>query len=258
MGGDLVIGGGNIILDAPVKGGIIAGAGNITINSKVEGDVRIYSSGGRGKNQGIVVFGPKAEVMGKITHKGPKEALVKDGARVSPINFTLHTGRNAGRALAGFLTVAFLIKLIAWFLAGWVLLKYRKNGLAKVAQSLKEKPWENLALGLGGLVVTPILAVLLLVTFVGYYIAAILALWYVLLLMFSALVGAVVLGAWLMKLITKSESFVFNWQSLLLGVVVLSVLKFIPILGWLVCFAVFLMALGGLMRLAKEKWVLES
>src|SRR3989344_7437034 len=73
IGGDLVIGGGNIILDAPVKGGIIAGAGNITINSKVEGDVRIYSSGSRGKNQGIVVFGPKAEVMGKITHKGPKE-----------------------------------------------------------------------------------------------------------------------------------------------------------------------------------------
>jgi hypothetical protein len=121
VSGDLVIGGGNVILNAPVMGRLKAGVGNLTINSKIEGDVEIYSSG-RGKGEGNVVFGPKAEVLGKIFHKGSKQAVIQEGAKVSAIDFTLHTGRKAMAALAGFLTAAVLIKLIAWL---WVWLVWR-------------------------------------------------------------------------------------------------------------------------------------
>jgi hypothetical protein len=113
-------------------------------------------------------------------------------------------------------------------------------------------------LGLAGLAVTPIIAILLFATLAGYYIAAILAVWYVLLLMFAGLVGVVFFGSWLMKLFAKSADFVFNWKTILLGVVVMIVLKFIPYFGWLVYFAVFLMALGALLRVAREKWVTEN
>lgn len=254
IGGDLVIGGGNIILDAPVKGTIKAAGGNITINSKVEGDVRIFSSG-RGRNEGVVIFGPKAELAGRIIHKGPKPAIVKDGAKVSPIDYTPVSRRAYGSVLAGLLTLAFLIKLIAWFLAGLVLVKYRQGVLQKIAQSIKAKPWENLGLGLAGLIVIPIIVVALLVVLVGYYIAGILALWYLLLLMFSGLLGVLFFGAWLMKLIAKSETLIFNWKTIILGVVVMAVLKLIlPPLGWLMYLALTLMALGALLKVAKEKW----
>ena len=68
---------------------------------------------------------------------------------------------------------------------------------------------------------------------VGYYIAGFLALWYLLLLMLSGIVGVVFFGAWIRKLISKSPEFVFDWQTVLLGVVAIMVLKFIPIIGWL-------------------------
>ena len=197
IGGDLVIGGGNIILEAPVKGSIKAGAGNITINSRVEGDVQIHSSGGK-RNEGVVVFGPKAEVLGKISHKGTKEAIVKDGAKVGAIDFTPVSGnKRAGRVLAGLLTLAVLIKLIAWFLAGLILVKYRKSDLNSLAQNIQENPWQNLGLGLAGLILIPIAAILLLAVLVGYYIAGFLALWYLLLLMLSGIVGVVFFGAWI-------------------------------------------------------------
>src|SRR3989344_2690872 len=170
IGGDLVLGGGNITLNAPVKGKARVAGGNITINSKIEGDVEIYVSGG--KKSGKVVFGPKAEVLGKIKHKGPSQAIVKDGAKISAIDYTVSTGRkDFSRALAGFLTIAFLIKLAATFLAALILIKYRKNALQRIANSIKEKPMENLGVGLAGLIVIPIAAILLLALLVGYYIA---------------------------------------------------------------------------------------
>ena len=252
VGGDLVIGGGNIVLDAPVKGSIRVGAGSLTINSKVEGDVNVMISGGR--NSGGLVFGPKAEVLGRVFYKGPKEAIISEGAKVSNINYTPYTGRGkAGRQFVGLLTLAFLVKLVAWFVAGWVIIHYRKNTLYKIVANIREKALENFGIGLAGSIVGPILAVALLFTLVGYYLAGLVILFYLLLLALSGLVGAIFLGSWLMKLISKSPDFVFDWKTLLLGVIVLGILKLIPILGWLVCAVVFLIAFGALLRLSKQK-----
>lgn len=251
IGGDLVIGGGNIILDAPVKGMLKAAGGNITINSKVEGSVWVQT-------EENLIFGSKAEIAGKIIHRGKKQAVVKAGANISQIDFQPYSKKTGG-ILAGFLTLAFLIKLAAWFLAGLVLVKYRQDVLQKIAQSIKEKPWENLGLGLAGLVVIPIIAVLLLVLLVGYYIAGILALWYLLLLMFSGLAGVLFFGAWLRRLITKAQGFIFDWKTICLGVVVMAVLKLIlPPLGWLAYFVLVLMTLGALLKVAKERWINEN
>lgn len=247
VGGDLVIGGGNVILDASVKGMLKAAGGNITINSKVQGPVWVQT-------EENLIFGPKAEIASKIIHRGKKQAVVKAGANISQIDFQSY-GKQRGGILAGFLTLAFLIKLAAWFLAGLVLIKYRQDVLQKIAQSIKEKPWENLGLGLAGLVVIPIIVVLLLVLLVGYYIAGILALWYLLLLMFSGLAGVLFFGSWLMKLIAKSETFIFDWKTIILGVVVMAILKLVlPPLGWLAYFALVLMTLGAFLKVAKEKW----
>lgn len=258
IGGDLLVAGGNVVLEAPVKGSLRAAGGNVTINSKIDGNVQVVVSG-RGNNQGNLVFGPKAEILGKIIHKGPKEAVIKDGARLPAIDYTFYSGkRDAARFWGGLLTLVFLIKLIAWFLAGWLLVRYRKSGLSRIVQSIREKPMENLGLGLAGLVVIPIVIILLLVVFVGYYIAGILAFSYGVLLMISGLLAAIFLGAWLIKLIKKTDGFAVDWQAVALGVAVLAVLRLVPILGWLVCFVVFLMALGAVLRLVKKEWSEEN
>ncbi len=258
IGGDLVIGGGNIVLDAPVKGNVRAGAGNLTINSKIEGNVLVYSTGRR-KSEGNLIFGPKAEIAGKIIHKGPKPATVKEGAVISEIEYTKRVGqRSDGKFFAGIVNLALLIKILAWLFVAIILIKYRRNDLQKVALSIKEKPWENLGLGFVGLVAVPVIILLLLATLVGYYAAGFLVIWFVLMLMFAFLTGAIFFGAWLMKLITKAQEFIFSWKTALLGIVSLAVFKFVPVFGWLVYAVIFLMALGALLRLAKEKWLEES
>ncbi len=252
IGGDLIIAGGNVTIDSSVAGNIKAVGGNFVINNKVGGNINIRVSGNK-KNEGMLTFGSKAEVLGKIFHTGAKSAVIKEGAKVPEISFTLKQNMNRG-ALMGFLTIAFLIKLVAIFLACLVLVKYLQIGLRKIADHTMGKPWESLGLGLVGLFVTPIVAGLLLFSMVGFYIAGILFFWYVLLLMFAYLVGAIVFGAWLLKVFKVRQEFILDWKTAITGVLGLFVLGMIPFLGWAVCFAVFLIALGGLLKATKEKW----
>jgi len=166
--GDLIIGGGNIVIAAPVRGNLKAAAESLTINSKVEGDINVISTGKR-QNQGLLIFGPKAEVGGKIEHRGSKQAIIKEGAQISEIIFTPKAKKSGKSAvLAGLFGLGLVFKIIAGFLAALALLKYRQNGLQRVSSYIKEKPWENLLLGLAGIILIPILAILALFTIIGY------------------------------------------------------------------------------------------
>jgi hypothetical protein len=194
VGGDLIIAGGNVILEAPVAGKVRAMAGNLTINSKIGKDVNVRISGNK-KNEGNLIFGPKAEVMGQVYYKGVKSAVVKEGAKVSDIEFTPVVKVNT-RAWLG---MGVAIKFLAILLTVLVLVRWQKEKYQQLATGISEKFWENLGIGLVGVIATPIIGILLLVTFVGFYIGIILLLWYVLVLLMAYLLAVIVLGLWLMK-----------------------------------------------------------
>jgi MFS family permease len=196
-----------------------------------------------------------ADVAGAVTYTGLREAVVQDGAKVSNIEFKKMEGRKegAGKAFAGILTVGFLIRLLAMIAAGLLLLKFFRERTATLVESIYQKPWSSLGIGLVAFIVVPIICILLLVVFIGYFIAAIIFVWYVLMIMIAMLMGAIFLGAWIVKLLTKKKQLVFDWQAVVIGVVVLSIVGLIPVVGWILCAIVFLMAFGALINMGRQK-----
>jgi hypothetical protein len=255
IGGDLVAGVGNLTLDAPVKGNIKLAGGNVTINSKVDGSVEVFVGNSR-NNRGTLIFGPQAEVLGKIVYKGPNKAIVKEGAKVGKIDYTplAAGGRGVGKMLLALLTVGFLVKLIAWIIAGLLLARFKRSWLNKVYENLQAKPFASLGWGLTGLIMIPAVAILLFVTVVGYYLGFILGISFALLLVVANLVAALVLGNLVMTYLTRSKLNGFNWQAVVIGVVLYALLAFIPLFGWLIDFLLFLFALGAVLVTFKSHW----
>lgn len=243
--GDLLIGGGNVNINAPVKGSVKIGGGNVYINSKIDGDVKI-------KISKDLVFGPKADIQGKVSYEAPRLAVFKDGSKVPNAEFTKWQKPSYKGRIAGIITAALLIKLLAWVLMGLVLVKFRKQSIQNMFISIVEKPWESLGIGLLALIVVPILSVLLLITAVGYYIAVSLLALYVFLLLMACILSALFLGFIILKYLNKPAESLVNWQSVLIGVVALLLIKIIPFLGWIIAFVLFLLVFGSIIKTIKE------
>lgn len=242
VGGELRVGGGTVIVDGPVAGGLYAMADKITVNSKIDGLVKVTAN-----NE--LVFGPKAEVASEVSYIGKQVANVDSAAKVN-VSFTAlaeHERDNGKRTgFIGFLLGGFIIQFVAAILAGLLALRLFRGQLHSLTESMYLKPWGNLLTGFITAIVMPVTLIICLVLIVGYYIAIIAGMVYILGLLIAGLVSIFFLGAWLVKVLTKKTHLVLDWQALVIGTVLMIVLKWIPVVGWLAGTVLFLMAFGAM------------
>ena len=236
VGGDLVIASGNFILDSEVKGKASISGGSITINGKINGDLKVRA------DQDLI-FGPTSEVVGKITYTGPTPAVVREGAKIGTIEYIkLRSDAAAAKSL---FAIAMLIKLIALLVAGFVLLYLFPRKIESVVSNSHLNVWKNLGIGFLVLVASPIAAILLLITVVGFYLGLIVFLMYVLTLILASIFTIFYAG-----------NLVYSWykkdaqpnlkRDLVLGAIALLIVSVIPFIGWLIAGIIFLITLGAL------------
>jgi cytoskeletal protein CcmA (bactofilin family) len=248
VGGELRVSGGSVTVNAPVEGGAFFMGGHVTLNSKINGAVKVTAS-----NE--LVFGPNADIASEVSYIGSKNAVVNDGAKVS-VSFTElkqhQRDRGERTGLLGFLVGSFVIKFLATALAGLLCLRLFRPQTQMVAESMFRQPWANLGIGFVAAIVMPIGIVIALVIVVGYYIALVAAAAYFLAILAAGLLAAIFLGAWIVKLLTKKPHLVLDWQAVVIGTVVLFLLGLIPVVGWLVCALLFLIAFGALVTAFRQ------
>lgn len=245
IGGDVAAGVGNLTLEAPVAGSLRLKGGMITINSKISGDVNVRAT----EN---LVFGPRAEVTGKIVYEGAREAVIKDGAKISAIAFTKMENRRGGKKFLGLLAIASLIKLVAVALAAWLLLHFMPRRVKFVVDSVHGNFWKNAGLGFVGAIVVPVAIIVALITVIGSYAAIAVALWYGLALLLGSLMTVIAVGAYALKKLDSAEK-PLNWQAVVIGAVVYGILWFIPFVGAIAGMILWLGTFGAMLRLMKKE-----
>ncbi len=239
VGADLIVAGGNVVVDSEVRGKAKATGGNITINGKINGNLEVIAEEG-------LTFGPNSEVTGKVTYKGPKEAVVKEGAKIGTIQYTQTRGKNFGYKFAALLTFAMIIKLLALFAAAWLLNRLMPGKVQSLVDTSYARPMHNLGLGLLALIATPIVAILLMVSLVGFYIGAFLMVLFVLTLLLAGLVLPYFIGALLVSWYRKNSNMEVSWKTLVYGLLAGLIVSWIPLIGCLIVGVAFLIVLGSL------------
>jgi hypothetical protein len=182
IGGDLIVGAGRLVLDAPVKGAVRIGGGDVIINSEISGPVWVQADTS-------LTFGPKAKVASEVKYKGRKDAVINEGASVTNLQFEKIEKKSMG-SVKSVVGGAIVIQLIAAIIAGLVLIKIFPKRVKWLVGGIAQNPWMNLGLGFLGMVVIPMAVFVALITFVGYYLAFILMTWFILALMLACLVAS--------------------------------------------------------------------
>ena len=162
-----------------------------------------------------------SSVVGPVSHQTPKETTEKPIDIISKIFY----------------------KLSALFLIGLVLISLKKKTVYDIAKNLELKNLTATLIGLGALILTPIVILFFTITIIGIPLALILLATYLILLTLSLIFASFFVGNMLLKSFVKKPLNAF--VILLFGLTIFVLLSSMPYIGWAFVFVFMTYGLGG-------------
>ena len=264
VGGELALFGGSIIVTGAVHevraaGGTVelrSGAtgpvdiygGSVVLGGEFNGNVRVFASDHLSLAEGTIIHGT-------LDYNAPQEAgippsaLIDGGTNYVGSSSFLPTAEEARTfAIAG-LGIFFAVRLAAAMLAAGLIAGLFPVFARRVVEETLTRSIRHFVLrallGLCVFVVTPFLLLLLVVSFVGIGIAALLGALYVLLLLLAYLYAAVLVGSAVMRTVMKRQD--VTWKGAVLGMGILGIIGLAPFLGFVIAFILSSAALGSML-----------
>lgn len=260
VGGDLLAVGGSVraLSDTIAKGDTILAGGEVSFAGVAEKALRL--SGERvvfsGKAMGDVkisaeniVIEEGAVIEGNLSYPNHAVITMKEGAivmgeviKTESMRDDVQMGVTKGMlALAGlFVVTKVLAMLVSALLFAYLFKDFSKDVVdAGIHTFLK-----SALIGFAFVILIPFAILFGFITFFGWAIAFILLAFYIVLLMLAMIYSGILCGAMLAKVFIKKPSIELSW--VFIGVLVLSIVSIIPIIGWVVGF-VFFMAVSGIL-----------
>ncbi len=267
--GEVVVVGGMITLasNAVVGKGMTFAGGKLLLNGEVTGDLEVYGGeiGIFGTVNGDVKsetdkleLGSKAVINGNLGYKAPNEVEMQDGAQVKgeiiyekiesgkhglPVNKKLEMLSSLFAKLFSIFWIIGLLVTLTSAIAIYKLSEKKTNNFVKDAYDNFGREFLR---GLVIVIVVPVLIILLFVTVLGLKLGLMLLALFGLFLLLAKVGASILFGSLVFKFLSKSKKYVVDWKTITLGVVLLSFVKLIPIIGWLICGAFYLVAFGVL------------
>lgn len=284
VGGDVRVAGGRVIIDDTVKGdlSVLGGVvlvsgrakdiqmmgGTVRVTGGADGNVNIYGSdvflsGEYLGNVSVsasdrVTLAEGTVIRGEFRYNAPQEAIIPQtviidgGAHYTGAASYLPSAEEAQTfALAG-AGIFFLVKALAALVAAGLVVglfpAFSRRVVERAHASAPKRLFVLALLGFALVVATPILLILLLISFVGIGLAFILGALYLLLLMLAYIYAGLLAGMYTLKLITKREQ--AGWKAAILGMFMLYVIGLVPVVGSLIVFVLMLISAGVLAVIA--------
>jgi cytoskeletal protein CcmA (bactofilin family) len=235
-----------------VGGGIVVAAGDVSLEGNVNRSVTMFSgnadvSGSVGRELTMtgdsLTLTNTARIGGnlKASVRDPKKVHIADGATiVGSRDIQLRVRENHFKRPRFYFYQA--VWLAAAMLIGWLALVLFP-GFFQASTEAVGSGWRSLGLGFAVLAGVPLAALLIAVTLVGLPVSIILMELYVAGLCLARIWVAAFLGHRLLKPTGTTKS---DWLlGLLVGLLILTVVRFIPYLGGLVDFGVICLGLGA-------------
>lgn len=244
IGGRTWIAGGDVEMAGQVGDDLYIAAGMVVISGRVAGDVEIAAREIRVESGAVIggdlvwrselapLIAEDAQILGEVRAAGEDEP---EPARDEPVS-----GFDGGWAVG-----------IALAVAGLILLWFAPQMAARAAVVFREAPGRTLLLGAASIVLTPIAALVLFVTVLGWLLGLVVLAGYVFALLLSGLVGLLIVTLTLRGRLGGPAAN-GGWRSamlLLVVVVVLVLAQRVPVLGGLLMVLLVLAGFGALTAL---------
>ncbi len=257
VGGSLLLFGGAADLLGQVQGNVQAAVGVLTLAGKVTGDVQAQID--------ELIIADTARIAGALAYTAEREMPIPPGSFEGGVSFTLAEADadQPDQQGAGFLggLVALGLRLIGFTLLALVLLRFVPDSIGKPAAALAAHPFNALGYGLlvaVSFVLIPI-ATLVIAGLLGLFMGGLAGVMAVI-LVFALLtliwiLSPLVTGLWLgQRLNSATGREQGDLVGLIGGILLLATLSAIPLAGWVIALASFLLALGGLLLVRRSSY----
>jgi cytoskeletal protein CcmA (bactofilin family) len=257
VGGDVFIAGGTVTIasDVSIQGGLYVGGGTVTMNGTVVGPVKIAGQGttingslsdGATIYSEAVTIGPLAVIEGDVEYTASKEANIDSAATVNG-KITFHQrSTDYSETVRNLFSIFSLLTLLGSMLVLLILVRYLPTFSASILGHGTKKTLPAIGAGFLLLIIVPVLCIALLFTVVGIPLALFAGVLWLLLIMAGSLYGKLILGAWVIKALTKEPAYRLDLQAIVVGVLLTALVALIPVVGWLVSFFTFLLGIGAI------------
>lgn len=265
VGGDLRVVGGSINIEEAVAGDLVAFgfsvhdsgraggsvfivAANTTLSAGAAGPVTIYGNnisiaGDFASNVNIVASGritlvASTTIAGKLSYEAPEEATIpvsatiRGGIEYTSASYLPDAGTSRILAVISIGFFLFVRILGALILAGLLAGLFPRLAEAIVERAVTSRPSKillTILLGFAAFVVTPVLFLLLALTFVGFGLALLLFVSYIFVVLFAIIYAGILLGGLFARRYMHRDSVL--WHDGVLGMLALSFLALVPYIG---------------------------
>lgn len=236
---NVIAAGGTIVINAPVGVDLLAAGGSIDINSDVGGKVMV--AGGsvsmNGNTENIAASGGTV-ILGKNTIISRDAIIGSSGYTTQGIikgNLTVESDEKEvdysgiGEAIGAMITLTQIIFTIGLLILGVILIKIQPEFFSSVFKKGREAPLPSFIAGILVIFGSFILCVILLITIIGVPISIFIGLLVCAGILISSIISGGALGGYIFEKMDKENHLLISFIS---GFIILNILFFIPILGF--------------------------
>lgn len=239
----------NATLSRGAAGSVTIYGNNISLAGDFGGDVAIVATGRLSVEKGTSIRGTLSYEAPEVAHI-PPSATIHGGVTYAGASYLPDIGTSRVLALINlgfFLIVRILGALI---LAGLLAGLFPRLAETVVGCAYEAKPRSvvfTTLLGFGILVATPVLVVMLTLSFVGMGLALLIFLAYTLLLLLAFLYAGIVLGGVFSRRFLRRDA--VRWHDGVFGMLALSLVSLVPYAGSLVVVLLTVFSMGALLHI---------
>jgi hypothetical protein len=237
---------GNVQVSGSVAKDLMASAGTATVSGTVGGDVSFHGE------EFTTLPGAKVAGSAKIRVGDESRMKIADGTVSGKVDFEKFVGKQTPTIL-GHSRGMFWFKILwtVWlFLTGLILFVFFRKVFGKYCAVLRQRTLSTVLWGIGGIVVLPIVMLILAITIIGIPFAIFIFDLCVWLAYLSQLSTALLVGDLIFRN-RESAGWAPFW-SFTVGLLIVQVLTFIPIVGSLIVITGLILGFGALERLIRE------
>lgn len=257
IGGDLIVAGARVTVSGKISKNLIMAGGQVKVDDSAQIGGYVLTGGNRvdlsGNFSGPVRLGAQSLMMGnKTVINGNFEAdvykseIASNAKIVGEKNIRLHEVKKVEKQNFEFEKIGYVGKIVSFLSKLIVLLVLVKLFGEKIKKvNLKDSFWSAVGLGLVTLIVVPVASLLLMVTVVAIPLSVIGLIIYFVSLYLSIVIASILIGGY----VTTKANFKVNvYFQGVLGLLLVTLVGFIPVVGGLMKFIVLLLGLGIILR----------
>ncbi|MBN1857504.1 MAG: polymer-forming cytoskeletal protein [Dehalococcoidia bacterium] len=257
IGEDLVFGAGQVYVVGDVEGDIKGVAETLVIAGHVGGDVDVQI--------GTLEIKPGAVIDGNVKYTATEEAAIPAGTVSGSVAYTERVNKEDARQARQGIEAAgpfFFLAGITWKIIGYLMLLVTgillililPKGMAATSNAIRRKTGASAGWGALVLFLTPLAAIVACITVVGLPVGLITLVGWGILLYVSQIPVALLIGHLVLGHTKPLEGKGFMIGSLALGLLLLTLVRAIPFVGFFVGLAVALFGMGGVVVTKGRYW----